>query len=200
VTVPRDATVDLSSVSGDVRVSNLHGALRAQSISGAVVASGSTNVESARSISGDVELSGSAPEARLAASTVSGTVRARDVKARSVSVSAISGNVEIATVEAERLEAKTVSGDVIFVGAIARNGRYELNTHSGNARLTLTGASGFELNANTFSGNIQSDLPVTVNDIRSRRGSGQSTRAVVGDGGATLTVSTFSGDVVIRRQ
>ncbi len=200
VTVPRDATVDLSSVSGDVRVSNLHGALRAQSISGAVVASGSTNVESARSISGDVELSGSAPEARLTASTVSGTVRARDVKARSVAVSAISGNVDIATVEAERLEAKTVSGDVIFAGAIARNGRYELNTHSGNARLTLAAAPGFELNANTFSGNIQSDLPVTVNDVRSRRGSGRSTRAVVGDGGATLTVSTFSGDVVIRRQ
>ena len=89
-----------------------------------------------------------------------------------MSVSAISGNVDIATVEAERLEAKTVSGDVIFAGAIARNGRYELNTHSGNARLTLAAAPGFELNANTFSGNIQSDLPVTVNEVRSRRGPG----------------------------
>jgi DUF4097 and DUF4098 domain-containing protein YvlB len=200
LTVPREAIVDLSSVSGDVRVTNLHGALRAQSISGTVVVSGSTNVETARSISGDVELSGSAADARLAGSTVSGTVRVRDVKARSLSISAISGNLDVAGVEAERFDAKTVSGDVVFVGAVGRNGRYEFNTHSGDARLTLVGGPGYELSANTFSGNIQSDVPVTVNDARPRRGPGRSVRAVVGDGGATLTVSTFSGDVVIRRQ
>jgi DUF4097 and DUF4098 domain-containing protein YvlB len=200
VTVPREATVDVSSVSGDVRVTNLHGALRVQSVSGRVAVSGSTNLEIAKSISGDVELSGSAPEARMIGSTVSGTVRVRDLKARALSVSAISGNAEVSNVEAERLEAKTVSGDVSFAGAVARNARYEFSTHSGAVRLTLASAPGFELNLNTFSGTIQSDLPVTINDARSRRGPGRSTRAVVGDGGATLTVSSFSGEIVIRRQ
>ena len=199
VTVPRDAAVDLSSISGGVRVTNLQGALRAQSISGTVAVAGSTNVEIAKSISGDIELSGSAPEARMTGTTVSGTVRARDMKTRALTVSAISGNVEVSNVETERLEAKTISGDLVFSGAVARNARYEFNTHSGSARLTLAGASGFELSANSFSGNIRSDLPVTVNDVRSRRGS-RSVRAVVGDGGATFTVSTFSGDIEIRRQ
>ena len=200
VTVPREATVDLGSISGNVRVTNLQGPLRVQSVSGTVAVSGSTNVEFAKSISGDVELTGSAPEARITGSTVSGTVRARDLKTRALSLSAISGNAEVNNVEAERLEVKSVSGDVIFAGAAVRNARYEFNTHSGNVRLALASAPGFELNASTFSGDVRSDLPVTINDARSRRGPGRSIRVVVGDGAATLTVSTFSGDVVIRRQ
>ena len=198
VSVPRNATVDVSSISGNVRATRLEGPLRAQSISGTVVLSESSNVEIAKSISGDVELSGSMPEARLTASTVSGRVRARDVKARGLSLSAISGDVEVSNVEAERLEGKSVSGDFVFAGAVARNARYEFSTHSGNVRLTL-GGGGFEVTANTFSGDIQSDVPVSVNDVRSRR-PGRSVRAVVGDGGASVTVSTFSGNIVIRRQ
>lgn len=200
VSVPRGAAVDVSSISGSVRARNLQGPLRAQSISGSVVVSESTNVEVAKSISGDVEVSGTMPEARLTASTVSGRVRARDVKARGLSLSAISGDVEVTNVEAERLDGKSVSGDFVFTGTVARNARYEFSSHSGSVRLTLGGGAGFEVSANTFSGNIQSDLPVTVNDQRPRRGPGRSVRAVVGDGGASLTVSTFSGDIVIRKQ
>jgi DUF4097 and DUF4098 domain-containing protein YvlB len=199
VSVPRGAAVDVSSISGNVRAANLQGPLRAQSISGAVVLSDSSNVEVAKSISGDVELSGSMPEARLTASTVSGRVRARDVKAKGLSLSAISGHLEVTNVEAERLEGKSVSGTVVFAGVVARNARYEFSTHSGNVRLTLGGGAGFEVTANTFSGDIQSDVPVSVNDVRSRR-SGRSVRAVVGDGGASVSVSTFSGNIVIRRQ
>ena len=200
VSVPRGASVDVSSISGNVRARSLQGPLRAQSISGGVIVSESTNVEVAKSISGDVELSGSMPDARLTASTVSGKVIARDVKARGLSLSAISGDVEVTNVEAERLDGKSVSGDFVFAGAVARNARYEFSTHSGTLRLALGGSAGFEVSANTFSGNIQSDLPVTVNDARPRRGPGRSVRAVIGDGGATLTVSTFSGDIVIRKQ
>jgi DUF4097 and DUF4098 domain-containing protein YvlB len=122
------------------------------------------------------------------------------LKTPALSLSAISGNAEVNNVEVERLEAKSVSGDVIFAGAAARNARYEFNTHSGDVRLTLASTSGFELSANTFSGDVRSDLPVTINDARSRRGPGRSVRVVVGDGAASLTVSTFSGSVVIRRQ
>lgn len=201
VTVPRDATVDLSSVSGDVRVTNVRGALRAQSVSGTVIASGATNVEMAKSISGDVELTGSAPDARMTGSTVSGTVRARDVKARSLALSTISGSAEASNIEAERLEMKTVSGDVIFAGAPSRNGRYEFNAHSGSVRLKLGGAGGYELDASTFSGAIRSDLPVTVNSSRgTRRGSARSLRTVVGDGAASIAASTFSGNITIERR
>jgi DUF4097 and DUF4098 domain-containing protein YvlB len=199
VTVPRAATVDLSSISGNVRVSGLLGALRANSVSGSVVVSDSSNVESAKSMSGNVELTGSAADGRLTASTISGTVRARDLKARALAVSSVSGNAELSNVEAERLEAKSVSGHVIFDGAAARNGRYEFSTHSGDVRLTLASSPGFELRASTFGGSIRSDLPVTVGGSRAR-GRGRSTTAVVGDGSASLNASTFSGSIVIGRR
>ena len=93
---------------------------------------------------------------------------------------------------------ETLGGGV--ADAAARSGRYEFNTHSGTVRLTLGSSAGFELNASTFSGDIRSDLPVTINDVRSRRGPGRSVRVVVSDGAASLTVSTFSGDVIIRKQ
>jgi DUF4097 and DUF4098 domain-containing protein YvlB len=205
VTVPRDAAVELSSISGDVRATDIRGPLRAQSVSGTVTASGSPNVELAKSISGNVEFVGNVTDGRLTGSTVSGTARARDVKARSLTLEAISGNTEATNVEAERLEMKTVSGDVVFTGATARNGRYAFNAHSGDIRLLLSGSAGFELNANTFSGSIRSDIPVTLGSSdppgnRRRPGSGRATRAVVGDGSALLNVSTFSGDISIQRR
>jgi hypothetical protein len=74
----------------------------------------------------------------------------------------------------------------------------ELREIAGGAA-ALTGAAGFELDASTFSGSIRSDLPVTVDSARRpRRGPGRSTRAVVGDGSASVAVSTFSGNIIIE--
>jgi ABC-type sugar transport system ATPase subunit len=65
---------------------------------------------------------------------------------------------------------------------------------------------GFELNASSFSGSIRSDLPLTLGATRpgnERRRPGpmqHATRGVFGDGSATLTIRTFSGDVVITKR
>ena len=100
---------------------------------------------------------------------------------------------------------------------IARDGRrgvrlttlgYDVNVHSGNVRFGLSNPSGFELSANTFSGNIRSELPLTIGgDPRDRDGNGRrrgmsnrSMRATFGDGSATLTLRTFSGDIVIAKR
>ena len=75
-------------------------------------------------------------------------------------------------------------------------------------RLTLSNPPGFELNANSFSGSIRSDFPVTIggtSDGRDRNGrrrivNNRSMRATYGDGSATLTILTFSGDIVIAKK
>jgi DUF4097 and DUF4098 domain-containing protein YvlB len=185
-----------------VRVSGVRGRVQAQTISGTVSASESPRLEEARSISGNVELTGTSFEAPLEASTVSGIVRLRDVKARTLTLGSVSGDVEATNVEADRLEMKSVSGDITFAGAAARNGRYELNSHSGDIAIRLGGGPGFEVSANTFSGAIRSDIPVTLENTRPGRrgGRNQSLRGVVGDGGAMLHVTTFSGDIVLERR
>ena len=101
------------------------------------------------------------------------------------------------------------SGNVAYEGALARNGRYELTAHSGSIRLTLPESPGFSLSADTFSGTIRSDLPVTFEDRGPARGRGRraiggisrnSIRARFGDGGAELMVRSFSGDIVISKR
>jgi len=68
----------------------------------------------------------------------------------------------------------------------------------------LVGDTGFELNADTFSGSIHSDIPLTLGasarDDRRRFGPGRRTRATFGDGSAALTVRTFSGDINISKR
>ena len=87
-----------------------------------------------------------------------------------------------------------------------------MNSHSGDIRLLVPAGVGFELEANTFSGSLRSDLPLTLRGAtrpeterddddtpRGRRNS-QSLRGTFGDGSAIVTVRTFSGDVVITRR
>ena len=92
-----------------------------------------------------------------------------------------------------------------YTGTVAKGARYEINSHSGSVRLHLSNPAGFELTANSFSGTIRSEFPVTLGPTSSRNdrgrpGPGRSTHAVFGDGSATLTIRTFSGDIVIAKR
>ena len=211
VTLPAAASVDLHSVSGTIKVTGVHGSLRSETISGNVTIADAPKLEAAKTVSGDVSLTGITTDGDLSASSVSGSVRAKGLKARGVDVGSVSGDIVVTDATCERLGVKTVSGGVEYAGGIARGGRYEINTHSGTVRLTLANPAGFELTANSFSGSIRSELPLTIggdsggrndSDSRSRRGrnDSHSMRATFGDGSATLVVRTFSGDVVIAKR
>jgi len=206
ISMPSGATLDAKSISGHVKVTNVQGAVRAESISGNVIVAKTPRLELAKTISGDVELTDASAEAELTASSVSGAVRATGLRARSLDVGTISGDVALNNVTCDRLGIKSVSGDVEYSGALARNGRYDVNSHSGTVRLTLSGSTGFELAATTFSGSIRSELPLTIGgnrdrDAGRRRGpTNRSINATFGDGSAALTIRTFSGDIVIAKR
>jgi len=208
ITVPQGAAVDVHSVSGNVKVTGVRGSLRAESVSGDVAATDTPRVEVAKSVSGNVTLSGVSTDGDLAAGSVSGDVTAKSVKVHSLDLNSVSGNISVGDVTCERLYAKSVSGDVDYSGSIARGGSYDINVHSGTVRLTLANPAGFVLNANTFSGSIRSDLPITIGgdtdrdqDRRGRRGpSNRTIRATYGDGSATLNVRSFSGDIIINKR
>ena len=58
-----------------------------------------------------------------------------------------------------------MSGNIEFDAPLAKGGRYEFTSHSGNVRIVLSGNTGFELDADTFSGSVRSDVPVTLRAI-----------------------------------
>jgi putative adhesin len=201
VTVPATAGVTLKSISGSVKVSGVQGPVRAESISGNVTAASTPRLEAAKSVSGDVDLSDAAADSDLNASSISGSVRAKGLKARALDLGTVSGDVVLLNVTCDRFNIRSVSGGVEYSGALSRNGRYDINSHSGTVRLTLSSDVGFELNANSFSGSIRSELPLTLGATgggnERRRGPSHATRGVFGDGSAALIVRTFSGDIVI---
>jgi len=204
LTVPSGASVDVKSVSGSVKVTGVRGSVRAESISGSVTTTDTPKVETAKSVSGNVVLSGVAVDGDLSATTVSGTLTAKGVKAHALELGSVSGDVVMTDVTCDRLNAKSVSGGFEYTGAINRGGVYDVNVHSGNIRFVLTNPPGFELSASTFSGNIRSDLALTIggdrdSNLRRRGVSNRSLRATFGDGSATLTLRTFSGNIVIEK-
>ena len=210
LSVPASASVDVHSVSGSITVTGVHGALRAETVSGDVITNDTPKLENAKSVSGDISLTSAASEGDLSAASVIGNVTARGLKARGLELGSVSGDITITDVTCDRVSIKSVSGNVEYSGGITRTGRYEINSHSGSVRLMLANPAGFELTASSFSGSIRSDLPLTIGGDSARRdgnsrrsrdaGNLHNLRATFGDGSATLTIRTFSGDVVIGKR
>jgi hypothetical protein len=199
VTVPADAAVAVRSVSGGVDLTGVTGDVRLESVSGSIVLAKAGNVALAKSVSGSVTIRDSASTGTLMLSSVSGAVLANGVRASALEASSVSGAIRLSAVAAERVGAKTVSGVVEFGGPLAGGGRYELTSHSGDVVVRLPAGADFDLAADTFSGRLTSDFPVT---LRSSRGgpTSRTIRGVAGDGGAQLVVRSFSGSVTIGRQ
>ena len=204
IAVPADATVSIKSISGDVSVTNVKGEVRAETVSGDVNVSAASNVAIAKTISGDVTAQNVGAQTTLVLSTISGTVLGTGLKVRSLEAGSVSGNVRLVGSDVERLEAKSLSGNIEFEAPLTKGGRYEFTSHSGNVRLTLSGNTGFELDADTFSGSVRSDVPVTLRAIgqsdQNRRGSNRAIRGSYGDASAFLSVRSHSGSVVITKK
>jgi len=197
VATPPGTRLMVNSISGSIRVSDIKGDVSANSVSGTVRIANGGRIAAAKSVSGDVEIIDTQTDGAIEVQSVSGGVTLRKVAARRIDVGSVSGSVTVQDITCDRVEAHSVSGGVEFGGPLAKGGRYEFNSHSGDVRVVLAGSTGFELEANSFSGTIHSDLPIKLQgDIGRRR----SMQGVYGDGSAVLNVTTFSGSVVISKK
>jgi hypothetical protein len=217
VTVPSGAGVTVQSVSGNIRDTNVDGELRMQSVSGNLVTSDVKGLARVRSVSGNIEVS-KAEGGDITGGTMSGDLVLTGLKSKGVELQSVSGDMRLSDVEVDRANVRSVTGDVDYRGRLARSGRYELQTHSGDLRVTPRDA-GFELEAGTFSGDVRSDYelkldggnasaqPQRTGNLRGRaagrvgrgRGIGQRLRGSSGSGGAMLVLQSFSGDIEITK-
>jgi hypothetical protein len=185
ITVPRDAHVTVRGTTGTIRGNGIR-------------------VEAMRIISGDIEISDASADDLVTASTVSGNITVKGLKGGSTQLNTVSGNVRVDDSQVDRLMVRAVSGNIDYAGDFARNGRYEFVSHSGDVRVMLAGSTGFEVQANTFSGTVRSDFAVNG------RGGGEGApragvtprgiRGAFGDASAMLVVRAFSGNIVIARR
>ena len=222
-----DGETHVKTVSGDGRLASLARLVAVETFSGNLEIADvrSDDVLTAETVSGRIDIEGvRAP--RLQVKSFGGAVALQGVEARRVEVETVSGSVTfdgalaadgryelqvksfggavaLQGVEARRVEVETVSGSVTFDGALAADGRYELRSHSGSIRLTLPDGSGFELDAQSFNGDLRSDIPILVGRGDPSRqtpvfeGGRRAIRGIAAAGGARLELSTVSGDMAI---
>ena len=202
ITVPAGTRVSVRSISGDIRSADITGELSLVTTSGNVQVIKAKRVSAAKTTSGSVSIADTDSDLPIEAGSVSGDIMVNRVKASRMELSTISGKVVLQDVTSDRVEAQSLSGDVEFGGPLLKGGRYELTSHSGNVRVTVAGGSGFEVEANSWSGNVQSDLPMTggVQQASGRGPRRKELKGVVGDGSAMLEITTFSGNVLITKR
>ena len=205
VRVPSGANVTVVTVSGNVRVSNVSGELRASAADGSVTAADVRRVRLISTMRGNVEVS-NAESDELSATTLQGDVLLRNLKGRVLDLNTVTGDVRLVDVQMDRARLETTAGDIEYAGPLARSGRYEFHSHSGNIRITPSDG-GFDLDANSFNGDVQTDYILKRLDdatARGRRGGPRteqrSLRGTFGDAAAVLTARSFSGDILIVRR
>lgn len=147
----------------------------------------------AKTVSGDVDARGVAADAEV--TTVSGRVTVDGFTGEELQARTVSGDVDLRNIRSPRVSGETVSGSVSYEGPLDRQGNYDFKTLSGRVEVTLPAGTGADMRASTFSGRIR--FPEgALSNVNMRRNNRASAR--LGDGGASLWVESFSGDVEVR--
>ncbi|MBW3571415.1 MAG: DUF4097 domain-containing protein [Gemmatimonadetes bacterium] len=225
VRVPAGSTVEIVATSAPVSVTGITGSLEAVSQSGPVTVQGNSRRVQVVAHSGPVTIDGRAETLNVTA--LSGPVRVNaDVRQRAqiealsgpvdllgtmgeVQVNSVSGPVRVANATG-RVQIEAVSGNVIVNGTGLRGnvesvaggivvagtlgGALALESHGGDVELRLPAGSGAQVQVSTFSGGLRSDFG------DGRESVGGDRRVTIGRGGPTVRITTFSGDVKLRRR
>ena len=170
VTMPRTASLRVSGVSADLDVVGLDGTHEIKTVSGDVRMSDLSGTLSLNSVSGDASVTGGS---------------------LSVQASTTSGDLAVTAESLRKVQVRTISGDIRIAGALEPTDQHSVETISGDVELVP--ANGVSISMTSISGSIHA--PGFARPDQSRgRGS-----LVVGNGAATLSFRTMSGDLNVRR-
>jgi DUF4097 and DUF4098 domain-containing protein YvlB len=174
VSVPKDSSLDAETVSADLRVSDVKGAINASTVSGDLDIERGMGTVQAESVSGDVTLSADSPSVDVKTisgdASVAGNIGA--IRGKSVSGDlTVSGVVERVNVESisgtvsadkvlQQVEASSVSGDIRVSGD--RLSAADLATTSGDADFTGDLAETGKLKVSTKSGEVTVRVPESI--------------------------------------
>jgi DUF4097 and DUF4098 domain-containing protein YvlB len=167
--------IDIKSTSGDIRIQDVDGSLDAVSVSGDM---------DFKRIIGNVDLK-----------STSGDFRITEMKG-AVEAESVSGDIDItSSSEINEINIDTISGDISTQGVLVANGSYNMDAHSGTIRIKIPSDSNFELQTRTSSGDIYCGFELKAyGKIDNKHLQG-----IVGKGGASLNISTYSGDIRIQK-
>lgn len=195
--VPHGTDLGVDSVSGDLVLRELDGpSVGARSVSGDIELVAVRPRElGVRTVSGDVVTdSGGSEVTRL--QSVSGDLEISGTLGR-IGMKSVSGDMDVQATEVSEFEAETVSGDIVAHLAPIERARVSVTSHSGELELYLPRETALRLEAETFSGSIDSGFG---GELRSGMGPGEKLSLDGGAGSVEVDVRSFSGNIRIRER
>ena len=192
--IPDKAHLRVETASGRIKAREIGGFVDIRTASGDIEVVTAKNGVRCKTVSGDIHIEKIIGNGDL--KTTSGKITVEGIKG-SVKADTVSGKIEIeAFSHAEEVEMESISGSIKLRGELSPGGIYELNSHSGNIKISIPSDSNFELRVETFSGDIQCDFELKISGKIDRK----KLRGVVGKGDARLILSSFSGNIQINKQ
>ncbi len=194
IQVPNDARLWIKSSAADIEVVAGGGTVEVTSVSGRVRVAGRAASVSVETLDGNVELALESPLGHVR--TASGTIVVRGV-VRDLDASTVSGPLLVGmegSVARARLE--TVSSEIAFKGDLDPEGRLVAETHGGDVELRLPVRLGASFHLVSYGGGVVNEL-VPAGALRKGPGKGEWTFRT-GDGRAAVEVQTFKGTVTLK--
>ena len=190
--VPAWAALEIRGRELDVSVSGAAAGVSVRTVDGDIVVTGASGALTLSTIDGDVEVR----DARgiVSARSRGGDVVLARVEGEKVEVESGSGDLRMEEVTSPSVHAQTLDGDVFFQGPLASGGTYWFSTHAGDADVIVPAQAGARVRVSTFDGEFASDFPVTLQ----RYGGGGVFDFSIGDGGASLEIQAFDGEIRLR--
>jgi DUF4097 and DUF4098 domain-containing protein YvlB len=196
ISVPHGSRIVVEGVNTTVDVSKVTGRVEVQTVNGDVTIAGPAESVEVHTVNGEVDVEGDV--SRVEAEVVGGDIRLTGVRG-DIEATSVNGSIHLRGERLERFNSSSVAGDIVFEGTLAPDGTFDFESHSGDVILTLAEDTSAEFDVSTFSGDIDNELGPQARRT-SRYAPGKELHFSTGAGEARVRVTTFSGDVEIRRR
>lgn len=195
--VPAGARVEIETISADISVAGVTGEVDLESVSGQMIVEGNPRRVDVEGVSSNIRVTGR--PGTVNAESVSGEIDVREAGSE-ISAATVSGRIIAAASRLRRGDFESVSGSISFTGALERDARLDIENYNGVVELRLPASTSATFEVSTFSGEIENQLTTHQPRRTSRYAPGRELSFVAGDGGARVSIESFSGSVRILKQ
>ena len=192
IVVPAWMPLFLKGIYTDISVKGMKSEVSAETVQGEIRVEGGEGFVRASSVEGPVFVEG--VRGRVEVSSVNDDVHVVGAKGEIV-VNAINGDISLEGIESSLVEASTVSGDVVFLGGLHEDGRYNFSTHNGNLTFGMAERPNATVSVSTFNGDFDSAFPVQIERTRH----GKRFNFTLGSGSALVNLESFDGTIRLER-
>lgn len=194
--VPAGSRVEVDAMGADISVQDVTGTVTADTVSGSIEVTGTAREVKLESVNGSVEVACAC--ARADVESVNGSVTVKGARGE-VEASTVNGALNVTGGSFERAHLETVNGHITFDGALQAHATLDVESVGGSVELRLPASTDADFTLNTFSGSIRNAWGQQPRKTSKYTGEEELT-FTAGSGGATVTVQTLSGDVVLTKR